>query len=189
MKIRTDFVTNSSSASFIIRLYIETENKTYQIAYGEMQYYEDIGLEGTILDSKDGYNQIIKESPFMVKPNKDEMTMLFGEKDLKDVLNELYSLGVEIPFVTLGGGGAALFDGKEYYRFTVPRLEVKNTVGSGDSTIGGIATGLCRGMTVCDAVRLGMAAGMANTQFEESGRVSRDLVERFYGEIKISQSI
>ena len=81
MKIRTDFVTNSSSASFIIRLYIETENKTYQIAYGEMQYYEDIGLEGTILDSKDGYNQIIKEL-------EKGRTHFLGEKVIRVILED-----------------------------------------------------------------------------------------------------
>lgn len=130
--------------------------------------------------------EVISAKPFMVKPNRDELSQLFGEDvDPKDALTALYEKGVECPFVTLGGDGGMLFDGREHYKFSIPRVSVKNTVGSGDSTIGGIAVGLCRGMAVRDAVRLGMAAGVANTQFDGSGVVSRELTEKFYKEITV----
>ena len=66
-------------------------------------------------------------------------------------------------------------------------MKVKNTVGSGDSTVAGIATGLRRSMSIIDSIKLGMASGTANTQFEETGMVSWELVEKYYKEIKIER--
>lgn len=127
--------------------------------------------------------RVVTAQPYMIKPNSDELTDLFGSLDVRSALERMQEMGVEMPFATLGGDGAMLLDGGRCYRFRLPRLNVKNTVGSGDSTVGGIAVGLCRGMPICDAVRLGMASGMANTQFEATGTVSCQLVEKFYKEI------
>ena len=129
---------------------------------------------------------VISAKPFMIKPNRDELSLLMGEDmDVRDALKALYEKGIELPFVTLGGDGGMLFDGRGFYKFCIPKVSVKNTVGSGDSTIGGIAVGLSRGMPIRDAVRLGMAAGVANTQFDRSGMVSIELVEEFYKEITV----
>lgn len=130
---------------------------------------------------------VIREKPYMIKPNSDELSFLFGETEVEDALKKLYEKGIEMPFVTLGGEGAALFDGKELYKFELPKIKVKNTVGSGDSTVAGIAVGIDAGMPVWDAARLGMAAGMANTQFDGTGMVSCELVEKFYKEIKVTK--
>ncbi len=130
--------------------------------------------------------KVLEAKPFMIKPNEDELSRLFGgDVDIKDALRRLYAEGIEVPLVTLGGNGAMFYDGEHFYRLVIPKIEIKNTVGSGDSTVAGIAVGLCRGMAVCDAVKLGMASGMANTQFEQTGTVSSELVERFYGQIRV----
>ncbi|MBE6651576.1 MAG: 1-phosphofructokinase [Ruminococcaceae bacterium] len=135
----------------------------------------------------------MKAEPFMIKPNLDELKKLFEndfktDSEIKDALKSMYDRGIELPFVTLGGDGAMLFDGDKFYKFTIPHVDIKNTVGSGDSTVGGIATGLDRGMSFVDAVKLGMACGIANTQFDQTGTVSRELVEKFYKEIKIREA-
>ena len=130
--------------------------------------------------------KVITAKPYMIKPNSHELSCLFGAVDVKEALRMLYDMGVEVPFATLGGDGAVLFDGGKYYSFSIPRVKVKNTVGSGDSTVGGIAVGLSRGMPLCEAVRLGMAAGIANTQFDQSGTVTPELVDRFYNEVGLA---
>ncbi len=133
---------------------------------------------------------VIKEKPYMVSPNKDELAMLTGrniegDEDIKNALFDMYQKGIALPIVTLGKDGAIAYDGKSYYKFTIPVVEVKNSVGSGDSTVGGIATGLSRGMSISDAIKLGMACGIANTQFYETGYVSKELVDKYFNEIKI----
>lgn len=135
---------------------------------------------------------IIKTKPYMVKPNRDELSDYLGRSieslsDVQDALKILKDEGIEVPLITLGKDGAMAYVDGKMYKFTTPCVAVKNTVGSGDSTIAGIVTGLDRGMSVVDSIRLGMASGTANTQFEETGLVSKELVEKYYNETKIEE--
>lgn len=135
---------------------------------------------------------VIKTKPYMVKPNKDELSAYLGRSiesfdDIIDALKILKAEGIEVPLITLGKDGAMAYADGKTYKFTTPYVTVKNTVGSGDSTIAGIVTGLDRGMNVIDSIRLGMAAGTANTQFEETGLVSKELVEKYYNETTVEE--
>ena len=42
-------------------------------------------------------------------------------------------------------------------------------------------------MSTINSIKLGMASGTANTQFEETGMVSCELVEKYYKEIKVEK--
>ncbi len=135
---------------------------------------------------------VIAKKPFMIKPNADELSSLLGKKicdhaGLKAALLTLAESGVEIPLITLGADGAVAMIAGRFYHLRSPRVQAVNTVGSGDSCIGGIATGLDRGMELLDCLRLGMAAGTANTQFCETGKVSAELVERYYKQISVEE--
>ena len=132
---------------------------------------------------------IIECAPFMVKPNRDEIKELFeiettDDKGIKKSLLILYEKGIELPIITLGGDGAFAYIDNDFYRFHSPAVSVKNAVGSGDSAVAGIAIGIARGLSFIDAVKLGMATGTANTQFDETGYVSKELVEKYLKEIK-----
>ncbi len=135
-------------------------------------------------------SEVIKQKPFMVKPNNDELLQLFGTKpetdaELKKCLKELHNMGVCVPLVTLGADGAAALVDGVFLKFTPPKIKAVNTVGSGDSTVGGIVAGLDRGLSVIDSIKLGMACGAANTQFEQTGFVSRELVREYYDKITV----
>ena len=126
----------------------------------------------------------------MVKPNEDEVSALMkkeikSDEDLKEALSFLKQKGVEVPLLSLGkDGAAAMIDGK-YYKFLTQPVNVVNAVGSGDSTVAGIAAGLDMGYSLEDAIKLGMATGTANTQFEQTGMVTKDLVDRFFAQIRV----
>ena len=134
--------------------------------------------------------KIIDEKSFMIKPNRYELSVLMGKEissrdDIKEALLFMKNKGIELPLITLGKDGAMAYIGERFYKFNSPCVEVKNAVGSGDSSVAGIAVGLSRGMNALDAIRLGMASGTANTQFEETGFVSCELVEKYYKEITV----
>lgn len=133
---------------------------------------------------------VIDYSPFMVKPNGDEAAQFYG-KDIKDVenvkcaLKQMKSKGIAIPLMTLGKNGAVAFIENEFYRFRTPDIVVKNAVGSGDSTVAGIAVGIWKGYSSVDAIRFGMACGVSNTQFEQTGMVTPEAVAEFYKQITV----
>lgn len=130
---------------------------------------------------------ILDAAPFMVKPNRDELAQLLGrtpnsDEDVACALRLLKDRGVAVPLATLGASGAMALIDDRLFRFVPPSVAVKNAVGSGDSTVAGIAVGLCRGLSVQDAIRLGVASGTANTQFQQTGTVTQALVTQYYRE-------
>jgi len=129
--------------------------------------------------------QVLDVKPYMVKPNDDEVAALMGKPvsnidDIKEALLFLKKKGIEVPFISLGGNGSAAMIDEKCYRFSIPSVNVVNTVGSGDSTVAGIASGIDMGYSIVDSIKLGMAAGVANTQFEQTGFVTKELVKEYF---------
>ena len=69
--------------------------------------------------------------------------------------------------MSIGSGGAVLArPDMAPVRFRAPTVQVRSTVGAGDSLVAGIAAGLARGDRLVDAIRLGIAAGTATVMTE-----------------------
>ncbi len=136
--------------------------------------------------------EILESKPYMVKPNNDEVSDLLGKEvntddEIKEALRYLKEKGVEIPFVSLGkDGAAALIDGKAY-RFVPPTVKAVNTVGSGDSSVAGVSAGIDMGYDLISAFKLGMAAGSANTLFEQTGYVTKELVDSIFKQVAVNE--
>ena len=126
--------------------------------------------------------------PYMIKPNEDELVKLLGTRPthagLADALRDLQKTGIQVPCLTLGKDGclAALADG--VYHYQAPLVAVVNAVGSGDSFVAGCAVALLRGAEPKEAIRLGMACGVANTQFVRAGMISPALVQEYLATVK-----
>ena len=142
------------------------ENEKIEIVCGSGSLLKGIG--------KDAYNPLIEEAhkrgikfildtsgeslvkgmeakPFLIKPNQEELEDITGKKfnnlsEVVEAAKELVKSGIQVVMVTLGGDGAILVTDKVVYKGTFPKVEIKNTVGSGDSTIAGMAFGLSKEM-------------------------------------------
>ena len=57
-----------------------------------------------------------------------------------------------------------------------PKIDVQNTVGSGDSMVAGLAVAISRNLSVEDALRLAMATAAANAADLRTGWVDPRLV-------------
>lgn len=127
----------------------------------------------------------IKQKPYLIKPNKDELSILNSQKNnnLKDVLLNLVEEGIIFPVITLGKDGCLTVINKEVYHFKAPKVEVINPVGSGDSFIAGCAVGLDLNYDLKDVLKLGMACGIANTQYTETGMVTKNIVDQYFEKI------
>ena len=63
-----------------------------------------------------------------------------------------------------------------------PRVQVRSTVGAGDSLVGAFVLGLARGWPIVDAVRYGVAAAAAAVTAEGADLCDRQTTERFLAE-------
>ena len=110
----------------------------------------------------------MKASPYMVKPNKQELSALVGKtpgtlqelvETVRDLMKE-YSIAKTV--VSMGGEGALYVTEKETVFAEGLKVPVGSTVGAGDSVVAALAVAEESGTSLEDTVRLSMAAGAAN---------------------------
>lgn len=130
--------------------------------------------------------------PYLIKPNETEIAELVGqdlhsEEELIQALENKAFDGIEWIVVTLGAEGALVKKGSDYYRVNIPVIEVVNPVGSGDSTIAGLAYALHNQKPVEEVMKTGMVAGMLNTQEEKTGFINPKNFETLYNQVTVEK--
>ncbi|HDR7600959.1 tagatose-6-phosphate kinase [Bacillus mycoides] len=129
--------------------------------------------------------------PFAIKPNISELFQLFGMEveestsSLKQLLNNKLFHGIEWIVVSMGAAGAFLKHGGDYYRVTIPAIEVINAVGSGDATVAGLAVALKRKQAVSDILKTAMTTGMLNTMEEVTGYIDPEKFGQFFEMVEV----
>ncbi len=134
--------------------------------------------------------EAVKEGPFAIKPNKYELERLVGSPllDLKEIVEaakEILKFGVEVVIVSLGEFGALGVSREEIFRVVPPKVEVKNTVGAGDSLVGAFAYGVYSGKSLKEAVKLGVACGTATVMEEGVKLCSPETLKSLLKEVKV----
>lgn len=128
-----------------------------------------------ILDTSGEYlEKGIESMPTMVKPNQDEIELLFhikvrGREDVIEYAKKIYEKGIPYVVISLGGDGALLVCEKGIYQGKPPKIEVVNTVGCGDSMVGAFAVGLERHMEPEEALKFAVAVASANALSPHTG--------------------
>lgn len=109
----------------------------------------------------------LKHKPFLIKPNKQELSEIFDveintEDDIEKYAKELQKMGAQNVLISLGGKGAMLIDefGKKH-KAGVLNEKVVNTVGSGDSMVAGFIAGCEKERDYSYALKLGSVCGNA----------------------------
>ena len=109
----------------------------------------------------------LKYKPFLIKPNRQELSEIFDvevktEDDIEHYAKELQKMGARNVLISLGGDGAMLIDengGK--HKAGVLKEKVINTVGSGDSMVAGFTAGYVKTGDYAYALKLGSVCGNA----------------------------
>lgn len=104
--------------------------------------------------------------PFLVKPNKDELSEIFEDKidsDEKIVkyARKLIDQGAENVIVSLGKDGSMFVDNNIAYKAKPIEGKLINSVGSGDSMVAGYIYGYMKGLSKIDSYKLAIACGSA----------------------------
>lgn len=146
---------------------------------------EGKGIQYVVDATGDLLKNVLKYRPLFIKPNKNEMEELMGEKisgkeDLRKGAELMQQLGARNVLVSLGGDGAYLLchDGREHMMGTASQKAL-NTVGAGDSMVAGFLAGYLNSGDFGEALKLGIAAGTATACSEGLATASkiRDLYQ------------
>ncbi|MBM7551324.1 1-phosphofructokinase [Thalassobacillus pellis] len=136
--------------------------------------------------------QLIGYPAFLLKPNHHELGQLFQtsietKKQAASYAKKLIERGAKHVIVSMGGEGAVFVSDKYSYYATVPKGEVKNSVGAGDSLVSGFLAAYTKGSSLEEAFRFGVASGSA-TAFSDD-LCKQDDVEALLSEVHISPII
>ena len=107
----------------------------------------------------------IHAKPYMIKPNIHELETAFGIKFTSDtdIISFCRSLAkkhnIKLILVSMGEKGSLLLTETEGYKALPVKVEVKSTVGAGDSMIAGMLYGITKGMTDQDSLAFATACG------------------------------
>ena len=113
--------------------------------------------------------KVLKNKPFLIKPNKEELeetfkTKIDSKEDIIVYARKLQMMGAQNVLISLGGDGAILINSKnEVYYSMAPKGKVVNTVGAGDSMIAGFIAGYIESGDFKHAFKMGIASGSASS--------------------------
>lgn len=118
--------------------------------------------------------------PFMIKPNRYELESMTGKRldsipEIRDAARHYIDQGVEVVAVSLGADGAIILRGDEALYAPKLNIEVKSTVGAGDSMVAGLIAGFMAENDLEETFRMGMACATARCMTEGYHIVDRTL--------------
>ncbi|HFU3942652.1 TPA: tagatose-6-phosphate kinase [Streptococcus suis] len=134
-----------------------------------------------------------QQKPTVIKPNTEELSQLIGKdvtddiQELKEVLSDQLFQGIEWIVVSLGAKGAFAKHNDKFYRVKIPKINVVNPVGSGDSTVAGIAASLVHALPDAELLKKANVLGMLNAQEEQTGYVNLEHSEVLYSQIEVEE--
>jgi 1-phosphofructokinase family hexose kinase len=108
----------------------------------------------------------IAAKPDLIKPNRAEAEELLGvsldsDADLAAGARRLVEYGARTAVISLGPAGAVWASAEGVWRARAPQITARNSVGSGDAMVAGLAWALIRSLAAPDALRLATALGSA----------------------------
>jgi 1-phosphofructokinase len=97
----------------------------------------EIGVKTAVDTSGEALLDTLKYKPLVIKPNISELSELFGKEltelaEIEKYARRLREIGAENVLVSMGGNGAALLEGEDFYYTQAAEGKVVSTVGCGD---------------------------------------------------------
>lgn len=144
----------------------------------------------TLDSSGEAFRKSLLYKPFLIKPNKDEISEFAGRKletngEIISYVRKNLLDKAENIIVTLGGDGA-IYIGKNYSLFAHPvKGTLINSVGAGDSVVAGFVDQMLKGKDIEEAFLFAIACGTATTFSEDIGELS--FINELKNKIKIER--
>ncbi|MDM5222508.1 1-phosphofructokinase [Peribacillus sp. NJ11] len=148
------------------------------------------GIKVVVDTSGKGLMNVLPHQPFLIKPNHHELGELFSTEirtvdDAREYGAKLIEAGAQNVIVSMAGQGAVLCSGRESYSANVPKGNVINSVGAGDSMVAGFIGTYEKTGDILSAFRFSLAAGSATAFSSDLGTL--DKIEELLPQIAINQ--
>ena len=164
--------------------------------YASLVELANLAGKPVVLDCSGAALQAVLESPHkptVIKPNNEELSQLLGREiskdldELKAVLQEPLFEGIEWIIVSLGANGAFAKHRDTFYKVDIPKIQVVNPVGSGDSTVAGIASGLFHKESDQELLTKANVLGMLNAQEKMTGHVNMANYQNLFDQLIVKE--
>lgn len=127
--------------------------------------------------------------PLLVKPNEEELGKIFqteiNDENLVEYARKLNELGAKNVIVSLGAKGSIFVDENHAYRAKPIEGKLVNSVGAGDSMVGGFVYGMVNKLEKIDAYKLAVACGTA-TAFSPD-IANRDMINQILNKVEVEE--
>ncbi|KON87615.1 phosphofructokinase [Sporosarcina globispora] len=143
-----------------------------------------VDAEGELL------KKVLPYEPFLIKPNHHELGEIFNAEftSAEEVIpygQKLVEIGAQNVIVSLAGKGAVLISNEAAYIASVPKGEVKSSVGAGDSMVAGFLAAYEKNKNIEKAFKYSVAAGSA-TAFS-LGLCTKEKAEELLSQVSIKK--
>ncbi|MEG0692064.1 MAG: 1-phosphofructokinase family hexose kinase [Oscillospiraceae bacterium] len=144
-----------------------------------------IVLDNDIFSVKD-----LKEiAPFLIKPNCVELAHMFDKTEITDSeitdYAQILAAFTTHVLISMGENGLFYCSKNECMVVAVPKVEVKSTVGAGDSTLAGFIAALHNDNNVEYALRFAASCGTASVRLDGTEVITKEQVETLFDQMKI----
>ena len=134
-----------------------------------MQRLANKGVRFILDTSSRNLAEALKEKPYLVKPNVDELSQIMGypietEAQILEGLRFIANQGVEIVAVSCGGDGSYVLYQDVVYRVYPLKVNVINTIGCGDAYLTGLVYGLNKELPFLQTLQVATAISAATAE-------------------------
>jgi 6-phosphofructokinase 2 len=149
-----------------------------------------VGAKCIIDTSGPALQAIQGKNAFLIKPNINELCKMINVEKLDlhevdDAARQAVKDGfAEVIVVSMGGDGAWLVSKDQKHLVKAPKVEMRSTVGAGDSMVAGITYMLQKGRSLEAAIQFGVACGSAATMSEGSQLFKKEDALMLYDKIR-----
>ncbi len=124
----------------------------------------------TLKQAREDLTEILQYTDIFLPSSPDETEPLFPGMDHEQIIDYLVSKGVKHVAIKCGADGCVVASGGKVHRLAPKsEVEVVDATGAGDAFNGGFIHGLVRGLSACDAARIGMV--MASLKLAGRGAI------------------
>lgn len=149
-----------------------------------MEFLKDKGIEIVVDATGELLLNVLKNKPFLIKPNNHELAEMFHVKlsnidDIVKYAKKLQEMGAKNVLISMAGDGALFIcENGKVYKSNAPKGVVKNSVGAGDSMVAGFVAGYYNTKDYVYAFKMGVSTGSASAFSEDLA--TKEEVEELY---------